>query len=205
MKTNFIALNPLYVLHLSYMISFIWILFFSHDFSTVNFLWKNINEKKQRHVDIYVTKKCFHSFRTNSLISHSFLKMSRRVAWSSLFSLSWSWASSCYAPQTFFLLKYVLVMISPPYLSRSSNLFSSDSEEESLVVDEVVDGKLDVVEPKFSVVENPTSRKPDTIRVGPSSRKPEHRVVEPSRNPDNRGKQPDNHQDLSTTGKFNNE
>ena len=73
------------------------------------------------------------------------------------------------------------------------------------MVDEVVDGKLDVVEPKFSVVENPTSRKPDTIRVGPSSRKPEHRVVEPSRNPDNRGKQPDNHQDLSTTGKFNNE
>ena len=99
----------------------------------------------------------------------------------------------------------VLVMIFPPYLSRSSNLFSSDSEEESLVVDEVVDGKLDVVEPKFSVVENPTTRKPDTIRVGPSSRKPEHCVVEPSRHPDNRGKQPDNHQDLSTTGKFNNE
>ena len=113
-------------------------------------------------------------------------------------------------------------------LFRSSNLFSSDSEEESsLVVDELVDGKLDVnVEPTSQKPDHlvepsnrksdhlakpnsqkpeshaePSSRKPD-IRVGPS-RKPEHRV-EPSRKPENQGGQPESRQDLTTTGKFDN-
>ena len=129
---------------------------------------------------------------------------------------------------------------------RSSNLFSSDSEEESLVVDELVDGKLDVAEPtsrkpaipeptrqKLDISE-PTSRKLDIpelttrklenraepsnrklenraeassrkpeIRVGPS-RKPEiHRMNLASQKAENR-RQSDNHQDLTTSRKFEN-
>ena len=95
------------------------------------------------------------------------------------------------------------------------------------MVDELVDGKLDVSEPSSQKpdisepssrkLENraepssrkpengtePSSRKPD-IRVGPI-RKPElHREdLASSRKPESRG-QADNHQDLTTSGKFEN-
>ena len=122
-------------------------------------------------------------------------------------------------------------------MARSSNLFSSDSEEESLVVDELVDGKLDVTEPSSQKLDisEPTNRKLDIpelttrklenraepsnrklenraeasnrkpeIRVGPS-RKPEiHRMNLASQKAENR-RQSDNHQDLTTTRKFDNQ
>ena len=67
-----------------------------------------------------------------------------------------------------------------------------------MVVDELVDGKPDVVVEQKHENLLELARKRD-IKVGPG-RKPENRV-EPSRKPDNRGKA-DNRQDLNSSGKF---
>ena len=69
-----------------------------------------------------------------------------------------------------------------------------------MVVDELVDGKPDVVVEQKHENLLELARKRD-IKVGPG-RKPENRV-EPSRKPDNRGKA-DNRQDLNSSGKFGN-